>query len=404
MIIRSRLVVTMAGEPIQNAAVALSGNQIIGVGPFSEIKATYGGDVFDLGDLILLPGLINAHCHLDYTMLRGQISPQPSFTNWIREINARKAAFSQEDYVAAIETGLVEVQRFGTTALFNLEAFPELLPRIDRPLLRVWWCAEMIDVRETVPVRQIAKRLHEWFQSKTDWLGGLALGPHALFTGSREMFSIANELSREYQAPLSTHLAESREEMQMFRDADGLLFDFLQKIGRPMEDCGGVTPLSSLVRTNDLDERWIIAHLNELAEGDFALLAASKKFHIAHCPRSHTFFGHAPFQLRRLRAMGFNICLGTDSLASNLNLSLFAEMRELMRKDLALSPLEVLMMATVNAAKAIGQSDRLGRISPGFHADLIAVPQEGTDVFESIVGFEGTIPWIMIDGNAVGSD
>src|ERR1051325_9020100 len=103
MIIRSRLVVTMAGQPIENAAVAVSGNQIVAVGPFSEIKATYEGDVFDLGDLILLPGLINAHCHLDYTMLRGQIGPRPSFTEWIRAINDRKATFFPADYIAAIE-------------------------------------------------------------------------------------------------------------------------------------------------------------------------------------------------------------------------------------------------------------------------------------------------------------
>ena len=73
-----------------------------------------------------------------------------------------------------------------------------------------------------------------------------------------------------------------------------------------------------------MDERWILAHLNELTEADFGLLARAKGFHIAHCPRSHTFFGHTPFAWRRLRALGLNICLGTDSLASNSRLSLFS--------------------------------------------------------------------------------
>ena len=405
MIVRSRVVVPMVGEPIENGAVAIAGNQIAGVGRFEVVKASHGGDVLDLGEQIVLPGLINAHCHLDYTVLRGQIPPQRSFTDWIRAINSRKATLSEEDYVASINTGLAEVQKFGTTTLLNLEAFPELLSRLSRPPpLRVWWCAEMIDVRERAPVREVSEHLHDWFESHPEWLGGFGLAPHALFTASEQLFSAASEISRKYHVPVTTHVAESREEMQMFRDAGGFLFDFLKSIGRPLDDCGGTTPLSSLMQSHALDERWIIAHLNELTEEDFGLLARAKKFHIAHCPRSHTFFGHTPFEWQRLRTLGFNICLGTDSLASNSSLSLFSEMRELLRKETWISPRDALMMATVNGAHAIGQADSLGRISPGFRADLIAIPsaQTGTGFFDTIAAFEGTVPWMMVDGETVG--
>ncbi|HEX7516517.1 MAG TPA: amidohydrolase family protein [Chthoniobacterales bacterium] len=403
MIFRSRVVVPMVGEPIDNAAVAIAGNQIAGVGRFEEVKASHGGDVFDLGEQIVLPGLINAHCHLDYTLLRGQIPPQQSFTDWIRAINARKAALSEKDYIASIGAGLIEVQKFGTTTLLNLEAFPELLQRISRPPLRAWWCAEMIDVREQVLAQEVSENLHDWFEAHPKWLGGFGLAPHAPFTASAQLFSAASEISRKHNLPITTHVAESHEEMQMFRDASGPLFDFLKNIGRPMDDCGGKTPLSSLMQSQVLDERWILAHLNELTEDDFDLLAGGNRFHIAHCPRSHTFFGHAPFALQRLRALGFNICLGTDSLASNSRLSLFCEMRELLRKEPWISPREVLAMATVNAAHAIGQADLLGRISPGFCADLIAIPSAaiGKGVFDAIVAFEGTAPWMMVDGEAL---
>jgi len=405
MIVRSRVVVPMVGEPIENGAVAIAGNQIAGVGRFEVVKASHGGDVLDLGEQIVLPGLINAHCHLDYTVLRGQIPPQRSFTDWIRVINSRKAALSEEDYVASINTGLAEVQKFGTTTLLNLEAFPELLSRLSRPPpLRVWWCAEMIDVRERAPVREVSEHLYDWFESHPEWLGGFGVAPHAPFTASEQLFSAASEISRKYHVPVTTHVAESREEMQMFRDAGGFLFDFLKSIGRPLDDCGGTTPLSSLMQSHALDERWIIAHLNELTEEDFGLLARAKKFHIAHCPRSHTFFGHTPFEWQRLRTLGFNICLGTDSLASNSSLSLFSEMRELLRKETWISPRDALMMATVNGAHAIGQADSLGRISPGFRADLIAIPsaQTGTGFFDTIAAFEGTVPWMMVDGETVG--
>jgi cytosine/adenosine deaminase-related metal-dependent hydrolase len=397
------MIVPMAGEPIENAAVAIAGNQIAAVGRFEEVRAGYAGEVLDLGEQIVLPGLINAHCHLDYTLLRGQIPPQKSFTDWVRAINASKAALSDTDYIASIEAGLAEAQKFGTTTVLNLEAFPELLPRMSRPSLRVWWCAEMIDVRKPVPVREVAETLRDWFEVHPKWLGGFGLAPHAPFTASEHLLSAASEISRTYRVPITTHVAESNEEMQMFRDASGPLYDFLGSIGRPMEDCGGKTPLSFLMQSQELDERWILAHLNELTEEDFDLLARARRLHVSHCPRSHSFFGHAPLELRKLQTLGFNICLGTDSLASNSSLSLFAEMRELLRKEPWISPREVLTMVTANAARAIGQGDSLGKISPGFRADLIAIPivEKRPDVFDAIVTFEGTVRWMMVNGETL---
>jgi aminodeoxyfutalosine deaminase len=403
MIVRSRVVVPMVGDPIEDAAVVIAGRQIADVGRFEEVRARHGGDVLDLGEQILLPGLINAHCHLDYTLLRGQIPPQHSFNDWIWAINAHKAALQEEDYLTAIATGFAEAQEFGTTTLVNLEAFPELLPRLQRSPLRTWWCVEMIDVRRPVPVQEVAEHLCGWFQSHPEWLGGIGLAPHAPYTASAQLYSDASAISRKHELLLTTHLAESHEEMQMFRDANGPLFEFLKSIGRPMDDCGDETPLSFLLRGQEIDDRWIAAHLNELTEGDFDLLAYAGKFHIAHCPRSHTFLGHAPFAMQKLRTLGFNICLGTDSLASNSSLSLFSEMQELLRKEPWISPREVLEMATVNGARAIGRAHSLGRIRPGFSADLIAIPaaQSGTDAFDAIVAFEGTVPWMMVDGEAL---
>ncbi len=148
MIIRARWVVTMDGPPIENGAVVITGNRIADVGRWDDLRSSAGGDVIDLGEQVLLPGLINAHCHLDYTALRGVIPRQKSFTAWIRAINARKAEFTAEDYRASIAAGFAEAASFGTTTIANLEAFPELLAAMPRPPLRTWWFAEMIDVRE----------------------------------------------------------------------------------------------------------------------------------------------------------------------------------------------------------------------------------------------------------------
>src|SRR5256884_2337990 len=148
MIVRARVVVTMDGPPIENGAVVVSGDRVVDVGRFSEISSAHGGEkIVDLGEQALLPGLINAHCHLDYTCLRGKIPRQESFTDWIRAINTEKAKLSPNDYIASITEGFAEAKRFGTTTIANLTAFSELIRRFPGPPIRTWWFAELIDVR-----------------------------------------------------------------------------------------------------------------------------------------------------------------------------------------------------------------------------------------------------------------
>ena len=401
MIIRARTIVTMDGPPIVNGAIAVCGNQIVDAGNFDEIKARHTGELIDLGEQTLLPGLINAHCHLDYTCLRSKIPPQKSFSDWIRAINAEKAKLSSDDYIASINEGFSEARRFGTTTIANLTAFPELVAKIKSPI-RTWWFAELIDVRDPGRFDELVDRASESLgrarRPGTPW----GLAPHALFTASQDLYRRAQEIASRDNILLTTHLAESREEMQMFRNASGPLYEFLRHIGRPMEDCGDKTPLGLFVgaTSGQALPRWIIVHLNELAESDFELLERSdSKFHIVHCPRSHDYFGHSAFAFERLRALGFNICLGTDSLASNEDLSLFAEMRAFQKVFPTISPEAILRMVTANPATALHQENAPGRIRRGLKADLIAVPCSGlADVFEQIIAFDGSVSWAMVNG------
>jgi aminodeoxyfutalosine deaminase len=432
MIIRARTVVTMDGAPIENGAVAVSEGRIVDVGKFDELKTRNTGQIVDLGEQALLPGLINAHCHFDYTCLRGKIPPQRTFADWIRAINAEKARLSPKDYLSSINEGFAEAKRFGTTTVANLTAFPDLIPQIHAPI-RTWWFPELIDVRAPKHaniVNDAVESLRSSLEcadmsapSKRSGSCRIAalqtqhwgLAPHALFTASKNLYERCEEIARRENVLLTTHLAESREEMEMFCDGSGPLYEFLKGIGRPMDDCGNETPLERFL---DLIDRggspnrpraievnpsylpWIVAHLNELAESDFELLENAKaQFHVVHCPRSHGYFKHSQFPFEQLHSLGFNICLGTDSLASNENLSLFAEMRAFQRSEPGISPAEILKMATVNPAIALHQENMIGRIRPGLRADLIAIPcGQGSDLFGEIVGFEGQVDWVMVNG------
>ena len=405
MIIRARTVVTMDGAPIENGAVAVSGDRILDAGKFSEVSARHSSrEITDLGEQALLPGLINAHCHLDYTCLRGKIPRKKSFTDWIRTINAEKSKLSPQDYVASINEGFVEAKRFGTTTIANMTAFPELIRWIPVVPIRTWWFAELIDVRSPDRANELVDSAVELLRSEQNY----GLAPHALFTASNNLYQRCEEAGANIL--LTTHLAESREEMQMFRDASGPLYEFLESIGRDMGDCGHGTPLECFLRDTDPstkrlfgtqnENNWLVAHLNELTESDFELLKKMKtKFHVVHSPRSHDYFDHSRFPFKRLHAIGFNVCLGTDSLASNQSLSLFAEMRAFQRNEPAVSPEKIFELVTVNAASALRQQNTLGQIRPGFRADLIAIPcAEGGDLFAEIVAFDGEIDWMMVNG------
>ena len=399
MIVRAHTVVTMDGAPIEDGAVAISGNRIIDLGSFDEVKGRNSGEIVDLGEQVLLPGLINAHCHLDYTCLRGKIPPQKSFADWIRAINAEKAKLSGADYLSSITEGFAEAKRFGTTTVANLTAFPELISQIHSPI-RTWWFAELIDVRSPEQANGLVDLAIESLKPAENW----GLAPHALFTASADLYRCSEEIARRESILLTTHLAESPEEMEMFRDGSGALYDFMKSSGRDVSDCGGMTPLAAFIGIGRaLPIEWIVAHLNELAESDFDLLGRStRKFHVVHSPRSHGYFAHSRFLFERLRPLEFNVCLATDSLASNESLSLFAEMRAFQRNEPGLSPDKIFKMVTVNPALALDQSRHggtMGRIRPGFQADLISIPcSGGANLFEEIVAFDGPIDWVMVNG------
>ena len=402
MIIRARYVVTMDGPPIENGAVAIEGNRIAAVGTFDDLRAA-DGPVLDLGERVLLPGLINAHCHLDYTMMRGAISPPNQFTGWVQRINALKRSLDSDDYLAAIRRGFAELKKWGTTGVCNIEAFPELMTRLDPSPIRTWWFYEMIDIRHRITTDDVVAGALAFFQHRANSLDSFGLSPHAPYTASLDLYQLATACAASFTMPLTTHLAESREEFEMFRDARGPLYEFMDSLQRPMADCGRATPFAQLWSHGAVDPNWLLVHMNMLTEEDFALLAEQPRGagpHVVHCPGSHRYFDHPPFPCRRLHDLGVNICLGTDSLASTSSLSLFEEMRTFRKTNPWLRPEQVLRTVTVNPARALRRKGQLGQIIAGALADLIAIPASGNlgRIHEDIVNYDEPISWMMIDG------
>lgn len=362
-------------EPIENGAILVRGSVIGDVGPFNDISSKHPGPpVEDLGEVILLPGLINAHCHLDYTHMAGKIPPPSNFPDWIKSILALKAHWSYSEYAASWVAGANQLLESGTTTVADIEAAPELLPEVwNATPLRVISQLEMTGVRSGhQPERLLNETLARARGLPASELHHVGLSPHALYSTPPELLRLAARTP----LPTSVHIAESAEEWEMYQNASGPLYDWL-KTQRDMSDCGGRSPIQQLQRLGMLRPDVLLIHANHLGAGDAELIANSGAT-VVHCPKSHAYFKHAPFQFDRLRNAGVNICLGTDSLASThhtrkepARLNLWDELRLFAAKHPNLDAPNLLELVTINPARALSLS--AGAITPGRFADLIAV-------------------------------
>ena len=372
MLYRADTVLPMVGDPIPRGAVRVEGDRIMSVGRECEFTPLPGERVTDLGACTLLPGLINAHCHLDYTHFRGAISPGHSFTEWIKNINALRRSFGPSEFIESIAEGFQLLEASGVTTVANIESLPELLPLLPVPPLRTWWFLELIDVRQRMNGDETLYGALRFFEEHPEWLGGFGLSPHAPYTASVDLYRLARACGDKHGMLSTTHIAESVEEHEMFTNAQGPLYDFLAEMGRDNSDCGQGSALSHLVEHGVIGPSWIIAHLNYLQDYDYELISGTG-VSVVHCPKCHAYFAHAKFPLRELRERGVNICLGTDSLASNNALDMRSEMREAQHVH-GLGDRETLEMATLNGARALKQEGRIGALTPGSLADLVAFP------------------------------
>src|SRR5258708_32651260 len=232
---RCRWLATMDREPIEDGAFVVQGNRFSDVGPVQEVLQKHPGEVVDLGECIVLPGLINAHCHLDYSSLRGTILPSRNFPQWISRINALKRSLSDDNYLEAMELGFAELRRSGVTSVFNIVASPQILPRLAPPRIRTWFFLELIDIRPRPWLDDSAFGSWLFFESH-DWLAGFALSPHAPYTASAELYSASFAAAPNFKMPFTPHVSQAVSEYEMFVAGEGGLFDFQGKLAPPVAD------------------------------------------------------------------------------------------------------------------------------------------------------------------------
>jgi aminodeoxyfutalosine deaminase len=380
-ILRARIVWLVSQPPIDDGAILVSNGRIAQVGTWRELSNNLPGEtpVEDLGEVALIPGLVNAHCHLDYSGMAGLIPPPSNFPDWIKAILQIKAHWSYSEFAASWVKGARQLLDSGVTTVGDIEAVPELLPDSwDATPLRMVSFFEMTGVRsQNSPDRILSETMRHVHRAGRRDTKRTGLSPHALYSTPPALVRFTASLVQHEGLPVTTHLAESREEWEMFRNAGGSLYNWL-KTQRNMEDCGDKSPIQQAHHLGLLQPAFIAVHANHLAPGDAELLAANR-CHVVHCPRSHQYFRHEPFPFSELTRAGVNICLGTDSLASILprdgkgkipTLNLWDEMQTFASLNPDVPPNRIVEMATLNGACALGLDEN--------HADLIAIAYEGS--------------------------
>jgi len=406
-VLRARVVLPISRPPISDGAIVIAGNKIVSVGPWTDVAAEHRAAAVDLGEVILLPGLVNAHCHLDYTAMAGLLTPPRSFVSWLMDITVNKDGWIYSHYAESWLAGTKMLLRTGTTTVGDIEMIPELLPEAwTATPLRVHSFIEMTGVKSRRPPPEIIDEALQKIASIEHERNRFGLSPHAPYSTTPELLRLAAQTARKHDLRVVTHVAESGEEFEMFTRGSGKMFDWLNRGGRDMSDRGLGSPVQHLERHGLLGENLLAIHVNYLAPGDVALLA-KRKVNIVHCPRSHAYFRHQKFPLAELAKASINICLGTDSLASVFphrkqlpELNMFDEMRELSDASPGLAPETIVQMATVNAALAMGMKNKIGELRAKSFADVIAIPFDGkiAKSHEAIVHHRGDVAASMIDG------
>lgn len=407
MLLRARIVLPVSQPPIPDGAVEVRGADIVWVAPWREFSSEARATTVDLGDTVLLPGLVNAHCHLDYTDLAGEFLPPKSFTDWIMLMVAAKANYSYSDFAMSWLNGAKMLLRTGTTTVGDIEAVPELLPEVwDATPLRVFSFLEMTGIKSRRPPAAILQDAANLIHALPVGRCRAGLSPHAPYSTQPELLHLSAHAARKHNWRVTTHVAESVEEFEMFMRSRGAMFQWLCRNGRDTADCGSGSPIQQLERNDLLGPNFLAVHVNCLAPGDATLLA-QRRASVVHCPRSHRFFDHRPFRFEELTAAGINVCLGTDSLATltrerhqPLELNMFSEMQAFAGKYPAVPPETILRLATVNGAAALGQAGRVGELRPQAAADLIALPAAGknADIYETVLHHTGNVAASMIAG------
>ncbi|MFM7321923.1 MAG: amidohydrolase family protein, partial [Armatimonadota bacterium] len=377
---RARWVLPVSGPPIPNGEVVVENGRIVACG----LSRSREADI-DFGNAAILPGFVNAHAHLDYTVMRSLLPNKPFF-EWIRELVSLKAHFQQRDWLESAQLGAVEMAGAGITTVadasdsgagigamlssglrgivfrevFGIESAPESESIIGR------LASKVADMRRMVAAAEATDRI------------GLGISPHAVYTVRPDLLRDLAEFARGKSLVQMIHADESAEEEALLRHGTGPFAAMFAARGIRWRTPGG-SAISHIAASGGFEAPTIAVHCVHI-DADDPLRMVRSGVSVVHCPRSNANLGAGSAPLRMMLDAGLDVGLGTDSVLSSGRTDFFEEMRSMVHQtrlregDARLIPArEAIRIATLGGARALGMEADIGTLEVGKWADFCVV-------------------------------
>jgi cytosine/adenosine deaminase-related metal-dependent hydrolase len=391
-IYRADWILPISSRPIRDGWLLVESGRIVAVGAGAAPAAQ---NEIHLGRTAVMPGLVNAHTHLELSWMRGRVPRAGRMVDWIRTLMALRKQVHRDDPLA-MAAAVAEARRAGTALVGDVTntlasthalaagpiggcVFYELLGfNHPRPTERVGEAAAM--------VREVNAR----FASPGDVNASAprvraSIVPHAPYSVSPSLFRDIAALAARERWVTSVHVAESAAEIAFLETGRGPWRDLIEQIGAWNAEwrAPGTGPVAYLESLGSLTDRTLVVHGVQLTTAELRRVAEIGAT-LVTCPRSNEWVGAGAPPLARFFASGVRVALGTDSLASAPDLNLFTELAAMRRIAPELPAETLLRSATLHGAEALGYGGEYGALAPGLRAEVlgIAVPDGTTDVEE----------------------
>lgn len=438
---RAAWLVPVVSPPLRNGAVLVHDGQILAAGSHHEVKAASPSLTreVDHGSAAIMPGLVNAHTHLELSGLQGGIAlPQDSFAQWLTALLALRPLMTQGFLEQGLARGQQGLLAGGCCLCGDITngACLTAASQVQKGALPGFGSGCHRDAGGTPappphpsPLTPYPHLTRQVFlevlgfdrEHLDDVLGGestallempgfsntpLSLAAHACYSTAGAVIREAKEWCRARGRWFSIHVAEHPEEIEFLAHGTGFCREVLDALGRwnPWWRPPGTSPVKYLERLHVLDAQTLLVHAVHLSDDDWDLVV-SKRCPVCFCPRSNRNLQVGEPDLAKALRYGLTVALGTDSLASNTDLDLFAEAAHVLDHYPDVPSAAVIHMATLGGARALGHEQRFGSIEPGKQAALLAVSIPASlpsrRLFEMIVyqGTKGAWQWLHHPAN-----
>jgi cytosine/adenosine deaminase-related metal-dependent hydrolase len=372
----ARWVLPITQPPIENGTVVENDGKITYVGPREGAPL---GDDYELGESILLPGLVNTHTHLELTAMRGFLE-DGQFTEWIDKLRqSRNEVLNEEMLLDSARFGIVEGLEAGITTYADTCSSGVVMRALREQGVRGIMYQETFGPdpsHAAAAIRELEARIDKLQPEQTD-LVALGVSPHAPYTVSDRLYEAAARFADSRGLPMAMHIAESAAEYEIVASGSGDFAERWRRRGIAVSKRAR-SPIELLDRLGALERGPLLIHCVRVDAADIQIMARHRCC-VAHCPASNAKFGHGIAPLLPIVDAGIRVGIGSDSVASNNRMDILDEARLAVlihraateRHD-AFGAHQALELATIGGARALNLDSRIGSLEVGKDADLAA--------------------------------